>query len=135
MEEPGRPTVPVVEDDPAARGLPREAPGPAGYGVEASATLPEAPAILRRGGIAVVLTDALGADRTSPDLAFLGSLRAVAPGVPVVLCTARPWARDVDARRHRLVAVLPKPFELDGLLGAIARAVGPGEVAAARPSP
>ena len=135
MEEPGRPTVLVVEDDPAVRELFGEALGPAGYGVEASATLPEALAILGRGGIAVILTDALGADRTGPDLAFFGSLRAVAPGVPIILCTARPWARDVDAGRHRLVAVLPKPFELDGLLGAIARAVRPDDVAAPRPSP
>src|SRR5262249_60309112 len=118
MKEPDRPTVLVVEDDPATRELFREALGPEGYGVETSATLPEALAILRRGGVAVILTDALGADRTSPDLDFLGSLRAVAPGVPVILCTARPWAPDLDARRHGLGAVTTHPVELAALLGA-----------------
>jgi DNA-binding NtrC family response regulator len=121
----------VVDDDPTIRMLLRDALELEGYGVEASATLPEALAVLHQRNIGVIITDTFGADPTSPNLDFLVSLRTVAPCVTVILCTAHFWAQTLNAQQHGLFAVLPKPFDLLDLFRTIDRAVHPNHADAA----
>jgi DNA-binding NtrC family response regulator len=113
----------VVEDDPAILEVVREVLEDEGHRVGAARTLGEALAELGKGSVRAILTDCLGEHPTEPDLGFLARLREAAPAVPIVLFTARPWARSLVPAEHGLVAVLPKPFDLDDLLRAIGRAV------------
>jgi DNA-binding response OmpR family regulator len=44
---------------------------------------------------------------------------------PVVLLSAREWARDTRAADLGVAAVVPKPFDLDDVLGALAAVARP----------
>lgn len=70
----------------------------------------------------VVLTDF-----TMPQMslaAFVAGLRAISPGVPIVVSTGRPWDLN-EAERNRLgvAEVLGKPWVLTDALAALKRAL------------
>ena len=74
------------------------------------------------GGAEVVLLDLMLPD--SRDLSLLALLRRLAPAVPIILMTAFPTPEVVaEAQRLGAVAVVEKPFDLNGLVPLVRRAL------------
>ncbi|MEW5771844.1 MAG: sigma-54 dependent transcriptional regulator [Pseudomonadota bacterium] len=114
----------VVEDDAALREALQDTLELAGYGVTAAADAEQALAWLDKTGTAnapgLVLTDVQmpGMDGH----ALLRNLKAKRPEIPVLLMTAYGQIeRAVEAMREGAADYLPKPFEPDRLLAAVAR--------------
>jgi CheY-like chemotaxis protein len=116
-------TVLVAEDEPAIRELLAEILRGEGYEVLAAADGVEALALLARGVPDLVLTDAMMPGLDGLGLAHRIREDPMTAAVPVVLMSAavRP---DPDGRAG--VAFLAKPFDLERLLGLVARALGGG---------
>jgi CheY-like chemotaxis protein len=110
----------VVDDDPSVLAMVAEALQLEGYAVRTAANGAEALAAVAREHPAVVLLD-----MRMPVLdgwGFAAALRARGVEVPIVVMTAaqdaRRWAAEISAQGH-----VPKPFELDDLLAAVAAAL------------
>lgn len=127
MAHQSRGLILILDGRPEIRELLCEVLEMAGYQVQALATLPTHPREIERFRPAVVILDHFrGAE--SPGLRFLRQLRSdpATRALPVLLCTAalaevRQWERELAAL---CVAVIPRPFALDELIGAVRRAVG-----------
>jgi DNA-binding NtrC family response regulator len=113
----------VVEDDRDNRALIAACLRDAGYRVIQSANLDDALAALAAGGIDAILTDADldGAWRTAAPWQVAERLRAAAPGVPVVVMTAHRADLFRDHAARGFAGVLPKPFDVDALVGVVRR--------------
>jgi CheY-like chemotaxis protein len=114
---PSRPTVLVVDDNAETADLVHDFLTGEGYAVAGAADPDTAIARLRRGGVAVVLTDSFAFDLAHPFDATR-PLRAAAGPIPVVLVTAYRLERD-EALAAGFADCLPKPFDLDALLACI----------------
>lgn len=116
----------VVDDAPELRTFFRDALGDEGYRVTLAAAAPDLAAVRALEPDAVLLDLFLGADEAAA-WGFLEGLAAdpALSTVGIVVCSAATGAlaRLAPALRDRGVAVVPKPFELDDLLAAVARAV------------
>ena len=120
----------VVDDAPELRALFRDALGDEGYRVTLAAAAPGLAQVRAMRPDAIVLDLLLGADEDAA-WGFLRDLRADPElcAVPVVVCSAatRLLDRLAPALRDHGAVVVPKPFELDDFLAAVARAVGRGD--------
>jgi len=110
----------VVEDDTALRGALVAVLGSAGYSVLEAADGTAALAVLRDRSVSLVLTDIQMAPMDGYTL--LGEIKRQWPQVPVVMMTAYgDISRAVQAVREGASHYLTKPFDLDILLGEVAR--------------
>ena len=81
----------------------------------------EAPALVREGGIDLVVIDCYG--QCVGVLELAREIEVLPDAPPIVLISSSPVAPEVSARIGA-VAFLPKPCESDELLGVISRIVG-----------
>ncbi len=116
----------VVDDEPAVRAQVRRTLERAGYRVALAADGPQALALHRRLGpeVAVLVTDVAMPGLDGP--ATAAALRALAPGLPLVLMSGLAGVVDLDRFDPPPAAVLDKPFGSAALLRAVARALDPG---------
>ena len=94
-----------------------------GYGVTAVESLAEAMARLSESRFDLIITEAL--DQQDPfnfDPAFLTRLRSTA-NTPIILCSTAPSCDYLRASDFGLAAVVPKPFDIDRLLGNMRQAL------------
>lgn len=120
MKPLNRSTVLVVEDDAALREALQDSLELAGYRVCPAADAEQALLLLERAPIGLVLSDVQmpGMDGH----ALLQAIKQTKPGLPVVLMTAYGQIdKAVEAMRSGAADYLPKPFENDRLLAAVAR--------------
>jgi two-component system nitrogen regulation response regulator GlnG len=125
-----RPTILLVEDDPSIAALLRDVLTDAGYRVLVAATPTVGCTILAAFRVGLVLTDGFhdgGDDPWAP----LAPLVARAVGSPVILCSAHSPTVYADYADHGFAALLPKPFDLDGLLALVASVLPDGDDAGA----
>jgi DNA-binding NtrC family response regulator len=113
----------VVDDEPSIRLLCRVNLELDGHEVLEASSLATAREVLADEGVDVVVLDVhLGNERSDP---LVGECHARTPRVPVVLVTG-----SVEITHPSLAAadaILPKPFELDALLGTVS-ALAPAHV-------
>ena len=116
----------VVEDDAPLREALTDTLDMAGYSVMPAADAEQALAWLDKGAPGLVLSDVQmpGMDGH----ALLRTIKARRPEIPVLIMTAYGQIeRAVEAMRDGASDYLPKPFEPDRLLAAVARYYRPGE--------
>lgn len=106
----------VVEDDPDLLGLIHTMLEGEGYSVTAAASLPESLAALEEHLFQFVLTDLFREPEQRHPLQSIQPLIEQATPTPVGVMTAWRVPED-DVTQANLAFVLPKPFELDDLLG------------------
>ncbi len=117
-----RPTVLILDDNELLRDVFRLAVEGEGYLAVTAANLEEAETILSGIRPDVVLTDLVGVSRGPNPWATVDRLRALAGGVPVVVCTADGRAAKDDAQERHVFAIVEKPFALEELLDTLERA-------------
>ncbi|HET8631137.1 MAG TPA: response regulator [Thermomicrobiales bacterium] len=118
----------VVDDEPTILDLAATIIRDAGYRVTAVGTEAAATAALAAVRYDLILLDPLGAaSGVDPGRwAVLERVRAAGGGTPTVIFTAFPPDAFADWRARGFAGLLAKPFALDDLLAAVARALGPG---------
>lgn len=107
----------LVEDDPAVRGVLREAIESEGYEVTCVTTCAEARAALAADGYALLISDVRLADGSGRQLAA----PALAAGAKTILLSGHP--DELQALEPGMTGVL-KPSRLDVIIAAIARQLG-----------
>lgn len=110
------PRILVVDDEPSIRLLCRVNLELEGYEVLEADSLATARRAVEAGDVDVVLLD-LQLQGERSDL-FLAECQGRQPPIPVVIVSGSANARQLSLLR-RADAILPKPFELDELLGAV----------------
>jgi DNA-binding response OmpR family regulator len=126
--EPGLPRPPavlLVEDEDGVREFVRVVLVQAGYAVTSVSEPRRALELFRAdpAGFDLVLSDILMPGRSGPELA--ADLRALAPAVRILFMSGYPGGSATHpVRLPDGAEVLDKPFSLDGLLAAVARALG-----------
>jgi len=128
------PEIWVVDDDPSLRLVMSEALNEAGYRVRALISAEDMLAALRSQQPAALITDIRlpGQD----GLALLKRVRATSPALPVIVVTAHSdLGSAVSAYQSGAFEYLPKPFDLDELVGLVARALQTQESNEAMPPP
>jgi DNA-binding response OmpR family regulator len=107
----------VIEGGPAIAALPADLLAGAGHAADGAATMADGPARARAGPYDACVTDRFWPEvvaETRADLADLGSC------CPVVLLSGRDRARCARPADPGVAAVVPKPFDLDDPLDALA---------------
>jgi DNA-binding response OmpR family regulator len=112
----------VIESDPALGGLFASVLAGEGHAVESVATADEGLARARAESWDACLTDGFWREAGAALHAYLGELAGCCP---VILLSARDWARSARPADLGVAAVVPKPFDLDELLGALAAVASP----------
>jgi DNA-binding response OmpR family regulator len=128
----------VIESDPAIAALLAEILADEGHAAAGDATMAGGLARAQAGPWDACVTDGFWPDVDAASRAYLADLGSCCP---VILLSARDWARDARPADLGVAAVVPKPFDLDDLLDALetvthARTVTPpcATAAAARSS-
>jgi CheY-like chemotaxis protein len=113
------PLIVLVDDDPAGVELLTEWFAGSGYQAIGCLSSSEAPTVIRREQPDLVVLH-LHMGRPDASVTLLELLRRVpaTQAIPVIVCTADHWMLTRSAEQlHALAcAVVPKPFDLDGLL-------------------
>jgi len=122
-----RPTILLVEDDPSIAALICDVLTDAGYRVLVAATPTLGGTILAAFRVGLVLTAGFHGGGDDP-WAPLAPLIARAGGTPVILSSAYDPAVYADHAAH---GVLPRPFDLAGLLALVASVLPGGDDAGA----
>jgi DNA-binding response OmpR family regulator len=118
------PAILVVEDDHDICAVTCEVLREAGYRVVPAATHEAAHAALRVARFDLVLADTADAGAPTHDhWAALDALRAAAANASVVIFTAHSPDRFAGHEARGFAGLLPKPFDLDDLLGTVRRTV------------
>ncbi|HET7874212.1 MAG TPA: GAF domain-containing protein [Methylomirabilota bacterium] len=115
-------SVLVIEEEEQIRAMLADALGHAGHKVEAVAEAADGLARLESARFDMVLTDLTLGQRSGLEVAR--TVRAMAPGTPVVLITG--WGHLLDSARLRssgVDLVLVKPFRLERVLSVVAEAL------------
>lgn len=112
-----RPTLLLVEDDPAIAALLHDALTDEGYRVLVAASPVVGCTILAAFRVGLILTDGFRGDHPWAPLA---PLVAHAGSTPVILCSAHPPRLYADHADHGFAGLLPKPFDLDDLVALVA---------------
>jgi DNA-binding response OmpR family regulator len=110
-----------TETDDILADLLRAVLGDDGHAPVHARTMPEAARLA--GPWDVVVVSGLAGSWHELDHADGANLRALAALAPVVLVADRPWMVDAQPADLGVAAIVPKPFEIDDLLGAV-RAAG-----------
>jgi DNA-binding response OmpR family regulator len=112
----------VVENDPAVGCLLADLLAGEGHAALGARTPDEGLARARTGRWDACLTDGFWWSVGAELRGYLGDLAACCP---VILMTAQGWARSARPADLGVAAVVPKPFDLDDLLGALATVASP----------
>jgi DNA-binding response OmpR family regulator len=113
----------LLEDDPALRGLLKEALVGEGFAVRACDTFSELRgAAFARDGDLVMADFWGGSQRTLPD-DEREEIRDLCSLLPVILLTGRSWAGETTAAELGARSLMRKPFDLDHLLETVERVV------------
>jgi CheY-like chemotaxis protein len=115
-------TVLVVEDDAVLRDLIGAAVDDVGFRPTLAENLAEALILTKGDPPDVIVTDLFEGLRSGLDFTPVLHLHRAWPSVPIILCTARLGAEQIDPAEHDLFAVLPKPFDLREFLDTIQQA-------------
>lgn len=114
----------VIDDEPLIRWSCAETLTASGFPVIEGDSGETAVTVLANpnGGVDVVLLDLVLPD--SRDLSLLARLRRLVPAVPIIMMTAFPTPELVaEAERLGAFAVVEKPFDLNGLVPLVRRAL------------
>src|SRR5215210_6510577 len=112
----------VIESDPSISAVLADLLADEGHVSDVATTTADG---LRRARAApwdACLTDGFWPEVVADGRAYLADLAACCP---VVLVSARDWARHARPADLGVAAVIPKPFDLDDLLGALATVTRP----------
>jgi DNA-binding response OmpR family regulator len=109
----------VADDDEALRELLVEFLTDEGHTPTGAATPQEALSLARGQRWDLFLTDTLGQADHGLSEECKGFVQALAARAPVILCTARSWAGDLEAREVGAAAIIRKPFEIAALLAVV----------------
>jgi DNA-binding NtrC family response regulator len=114
----------IIEDDFRIAGLVAEVLSEAGYGSRLVSDMVGARAFEREGGRPDGIISDLVVEGAGDPARLPAEIDSIFPGVPLTLMTGVPPNRraQLGVTHDR---VLEKPFELSGLLGAVAAMVGP----------
>jgi DNA-binding response OmpR family regulator len=112
----------VIESDPSIGGLLAELLADEGHVSDGATTPDEGLARARAAPWDACVTDGFSDDLTAVARAYLDDLGSCCP---VILLSARSWARWARPADLGVAAVVPKPFVLDDLLGALAAVTSP----------
>jgi DNA-binding response OmpR family regulator len=119
------PRIYLLEDDGSLRDLLAEVlREELGAQIEACGTMIE---LLGHCAVArpdLIVADFWGTSHLRLDDAERSEIRALAAIAPVVLVSARNWTVDEHATELGLVAVLPKPLDIDGFVVVLRNALG-----------
>ena len=111
-------TILLFEDDPTIRALVSELLAEEGYGVLHAGSLREAEGMLGRGGVGLVLADSGEATGEAALAAYRRFCGSIGGRAPTIVFTAHRLTEE-ETRGLGCAAVLPKPFDIDRLLGLI----------------
>jgi CheY-like chemotaxis protein len=115
-------TVLVVEDDAVLRDLIGAAVDDLGFSPTLAENIADALILTKGHPPDVIITDLFEGSRAGLDFTPVLHLHHAWPSVPIILCTARLGAEQIDPSEHDLFAVLPKPFDLREFLDTIQQA-------------
>lgn len=115
--------IALLEDDPLLRALVEESLVSEGYQVQTADSYGQLLEMLSSPGIQAVVADFWGHSHGDLSPADQDEVRALGQLVPTVLVSGRSWLGQVDTAALGVIAILPKPYDLDALLDAIERAV------------
>lgn len=117
------PTVLVVEDDEDTRRVMAVCLQGEGYHVVEAAEAEAALAALASERVDLILTDAAltGTWDSRAPWRVPARLRRAAPAIPIVVCSAHAPRIFAEHAARGFAGFVPKPFDLDALLGAVAR--------------
>ena len=113
----------VVEDEPSVRGLVAEALEAEGYEIRAAADGLEALGVLERWRPDLIVLDLMMPVMDGWSFRARQLALGEAAGIPVVVLSAAYEARR-QGEALGAAAVVPKPFDLEALLGTVGRLVG-----------
>ena len=118
------PLIYVLEDDASLRELLAEVVREEiGAELEACATMSALRAHCATRAPDLIVADFWGTSHLTLDEAERSEISALAAMAPLILVSARNWALGVDATELGVVALLPKPLELDGFVGVLRTAL------------
>lgn len=117
-----RPTILVIDDETAIRGLFREALEEWGYAVDTAPTGQAGLELFRQKSYDVVLTDYLMPGISGVEVALV--VRREKPATAVILITGSASDDQLGAARRCNITVLRKPVPLKELKTAVGRAAG-----------
>lgn len=106
----------VADDDAELRELMVEFLTDEGHDITDVSTPHEALSLAQAQRWDLFLVDTLGQADHGPSGQCTGFVQALASHAPVILCTARSWARDLEPHAVGAVAIVCKPFDLDALI-------------------
>ena len=119
-------TILVLDDDRSLLPGLEGALTAAGDEVRLAGSVQAALSALERASFDLVLTELIGSRPTRLDTSTVHLLRHRAPQAKLIVFTAHPQARRLDARALGVAAVVAKSAGLDELIAAIGRALEPG---------
>jgi DNA-binding response OmpR family regulator len=106
----------VIESDPSIAGVLAELLADEGHATGGAATSADGLARARAGAWDACVTDGFWPEAVDEGRAYLADLSSCCP---VILLSARDWARHARPGDLGVAAVVPKPFDLDDLLDAL----------------
>ncbi len=116
-------TILLYEDNATIRVLVSELIIEEGYVVREARSLQEAEALVASGGISLVLADSGEGTREAAMVAYQRYCRAIGGRVPMIVFTAHRLTQE-ETRELGCASLLPKPFDIDQLLGLIGEHLG-----------
>jgi DNA-binding response OmpR family regulator len=120
----------LFDDDPQLVSIFTEFLEGEGHVVEVAENPDEALHMAARGGWDVCIADSSPRSNGSLAEADRTLFAALGRAAPVILTTGRAWTRDADPADLGVAAIVPKPFDFDTLLAALAAAGPVGNSAA-----
>ena len=116
----------LLEDEPTIREILLDIFGFEGFEVTVCSTLAELRAAIAQQPGCVVVSDSWGPLSSVLDDRLRAEIIALGKSAPVILIPAQMWASDVVAEELG-VTIVPKPFELDGLVQAVKQVIASNE--------
>lgn len=114
----------VVEDDATLAAVVKEVLEEEGHLATCVRSTAEAGDLVERQRWDVLLVDGFGESYADADDDVRSTLAHLSGSAPVVLTTGRAWAHASSPAELGVAAVLPKPYDLDGLVTALEQAAG-----------
>ncbi len=116
-----RPRALVIDDQAAIRDLLREILGLLGFEVDGAASGAEGLALFEQRAYDLVTTDLMMPGMTGWEV--VEAIRRRAPGLGVIMVTGSASNLDTERAKEQAVTLLPKPFRLEELKGAVEQAL------------
>ena len=113
----------LLEDDPEIRTFLTDVLRDEGYHVHPCASVEEIRRQRPADSVSLAIVDAWGESHGALDEAERQEIRALAGEIPTIMVTGRQWAAITQPAELGLRGLLPKPFDLDELLGLVRTSV------------